>query len=66
MKRYNVLVKIEQKCECGGIVYKWLPVSPTNGEPYKFTLQEAEKYVETYSFTNTKENFKIKEVVNNN
>lgn len=29
-------------------------------------LVKAEKYVETYSFTNTEENFKIKEVVNNN
>lgn len=55
-KKYNVLVKIKKD----NGEYEFLPVSPTNGNPYEFTKEECEKYIETYSRNGGE--FKIQEI----
>ena len=62
MKKYNVLVKMEKPCDsCGQFNgYEYKPVRPTHGNPYEFTLQEAEKYVKTYGWKASEDTFKIK------
>ena len=65
MKKYNIIVKTEEKCDCGGVKNVWKPLTTSKRKVYEFTKEQAEKYLEMYSFSTPShygELLKIKEI----
>lgn len=46
--KYNVLIKTHNIDIHGNITTKWKKMKPTNGTAYRFTQEEAQKYIKPY------------------